>query len=161
MSNYNKEKSQIKIIAGFLDKLNEPYDYYDLDYGNGVIKPVLILTTEYNGINFDVIASAQSAKGFEKDWLTIRCFIYDFSKLKINKANELFKLCLELNYIIPETTFSVFQNRLFLEADMPLDINMDKFDFELAGFDIGLQNLFLRIKDIGVKIDHTKGLSKK
>ncbi|MHA1271764.1 MAG: hypothetical protein ACTSPY_18400 [Candidatus Helarchaeota archaeon] len=158
MSNYDKEKSQLKTIANHLNKMNIPFDYVDLKFGENV-RPIIVFNKNYGNIYFDVVVVAQSHESVD-DWLTVRCLLYDFSELKINQINSIFKLCLELNYYIPETTFSVNNNLIFIENDMPLDISHENFEFEILGFDVGIQNFISGMENLGFEVKGIQGLYK-
>ncbi|MHA1271790.1 MAG: hypothetical protein ACTSPY_18530 [Candidatus Helarchaeota archaeon] len=153
MSNYDKEKSQLTTIANHLNKMNIPFDFRDFRFGD-IVKPTIRFTAEYNNFDFDIVISAMSYES--REWLSLRCIVYNFSKLKIEQINNIFELCLEINFYIPETTFSVNGDLIFIENDMPINISIGDFEFELTGFDVGIQNFLDHMKDLGFKVEGTK-----
>ncbi|MHA1270265.1 MAG: hypothetical protein ACTSPY_10800 [Candidatus Helarchaeota archaeon] len=156
MSNYDKEKDQLKLIAKYFSKSGLDFKWVDFDFGHGFVKPVIVSSNQYQDVPLDIVASAQSAEGVD-DWLTLRVFLCKVDNLDKDKLLDLLKLCLQLNFEIPETTFSMKGNMIFLEADMPTNISEKDFQFELDGMDFGIPLLFNGMKKLGLSINPTKG----
>ena len=159
MSKYDWEKNQLKRIENLLQKMQIPFGYIDIDLGDGISKPAISIITNFQDIEFEVLISAQDVNDIQ--WLVLRCLACSIADLSVDKANEVMKLALTINYHLPETTFSLIKDFLFIENDMPLDIDLEDFDFELCGFELGLQNFLIQMNKIGMQVTSTKGILKK
>jgi hypothetical protein len=77
------------------------------------------------------------------------------------KLIDVYRLSLSLNFSIPETTFSILNDFLYIEADMPLDVSKEDFDFEVKGFEWGVGNFIENMKKLGLTVTPTGGILKK
>ncbi|HUX98238.1 MAG TPA: hypothetical protein VMV49_01675 [Candidatus Deferrimicrobium sp.] len=155
MGDNKSEKKDLEKIAKLLEKINMEFTFFDLKYAQDEVHPAIHTSYKAEGKEFDVIIRSYSQKDLGK-WINMRCFVFNTSELDTETANKVFKLCLQLNYFLPETTFSWFDEKIFIESDMPIDVSLDDFKFELKGLSLGLENLTHHFKSLGLTIDPTK-----
>jgi len=149
------DKNKLKRMESILQKIDIPYEYIEFNTGGGNFKPALVINGVFQEITFNVFITIKKIEGLN-EWFLIRCLVYDVSKLDVKKVNEVLKLCLSLNYLIPETTFSLYENSIFIEAEMPLDIDVERFNFEIIGIELGLANFLKKMKNIGLEVSAPK-----
>ncbi|MBD3228287.1 MAG: hypothetical protein GF329_08860 [Candidatus Lokiarchaeota archaeon] len=159
MVDYDWEKKQLKAIEEHFKKKNISYEYIDIDMGNEVVKPAIYTTVKLKGLDFDVYVSAQDVHDVQ--WIVIRCLVCDLKDLDLNEINKILKIALTVNYYIPETTFSLINDSLFIENDMPLEVSLESFNFEIRGLEIGIGIFQQNMEDLGLTITSTKGILKK
>lgn len=159
MTDYENEKEKLKNIEKMLADSGGEYDWIDINLEKGDVKPCLICPISYKGITLDVLISYQVWD--EAEWICMRCFVYDTSALDDKKLIDVYRLSLSLNFSIPETTFSILNDFLYIESDMPLDVSKDDFDFEVKGFEWGVGNFVENMKKLGLSVSPTHGVLKK
>ncbi|MHA1229977.1 MAG: hypothetical protein ACTSPQ_04965 [Candidatus Helarchaeota archaeon] len=136
------------------------FDYYWVDVllSEKTTKPILLLHYLYNDLEFDTTISVNSFEGIE-DWISISCYAFDLIEADNDKKlNQLLRIALETNFILPETTFGLFDDRyLYILGDLPLNATKSDFEFEINGINAGLNMLFDKLSSLGYKLDPTKG----
>jgi len=147
---YKEQKKALHRIERYLDRLNIDYELKETVDFEGH-KTLVIYTTYIRGdFQFDIIISNV------RDWFTMKCFILDLEDLSQDQILAVFRLGLELNYKLFETTFSVLDNRLYIEADMSVKASFEDFQLELNSISIGVDNFVPKIKQI-ISINSTNG----
>lgn len=159
MTNYDWEKNTLKTIEKHFDKLGIAFEYIDIDMGNENVKPAIYSNLKLKDIDFDIYISAQDIHDVQ--WIVLRCLVCDLSDLDLNEVNNIIKLALTVNYYVPETTFSLIKDFLYLENDMTLDIEMENLNFEISGLELGISVFIGKLEEIGFSLTSTKGLLKK
>ncbi len=132
MENYKKEKKNLSKIANYLKKLNINYEFEEYKTSQGEDVPIIHMCFEYKDYKFDLLIRNMI------DWIVSKCYLLDLSKLSDEKLLNIFRMGLELNYLLPETTFSVYKNYFFVESDMPINGSFLDFKIELYSILAGL-----------------------
>ena len=151
MSNYNEIKNKMKKIENLLNEMNMDYNSIDLKISANEKIPVIMIKGEFANKEYKVFFFYDSYEGFG-EWITARCPVYEITGLNEKKRNRVFTICLQLSDLIPETTYSICNDLIYVEGDMPLDLSIDSFDFELQGLDLGVSNFIENMEKFGFKI---------
>jgi hypothetical protein len=159
MADYNWEKNTLKTIEKHFNNLGVAFEYIDINMGNEIVKPAIYSSLKLKDIDFDIYISAQDVHNVQ--WIVLRCIVCDLNDLDLKDVNEIFKLALTVNYYIPETTFSSANDFLYLENDMPLDVDAENFNFEITGLELGISIFIKQMEAKGYSITSTKGILKK
>jgi len=142
MVNYEQEKQNLEVAAKHLDKLKVKYEFVDLETAEGDKFPAIISTYDYKKMTFDLHIVNND------DWLCVKCLILDTSELDPELACAVYRVAMELNFELPETTFSANDGFLFIEADMKVGINFEDFKQEWDSLNEGLDQV---VEDLGSK----------
>ncbi|MBD3227954.1 MAG: hypothetical protein GF329_07170 [Candidatus Lokiarchaeota archaeon] len=156
MVDIKKQKKDLENVESILKKSNNKYNWIDLPIGKNEKKPVIITSCTYKKRVYDVIISAQYWKGVD-DWACMRCYVFNTKNLPDDKLIDVYRLCLSLNFSIPETTFSISNDFVYLECDMPFDISSDDFAFEVKGLELGVGNFVENMLKLGLEPSPTAG----
>ena len=73
-------------------------------------------------------------------WVLIKCMVLDTSDLSMPLTFKLFKKALELNYDLPEVTFSSYQGNLYIEMDCLVGVDFDDFAGEFESISDGIEH---------------------
>ncbi|HUY00430.1 MAG TPA: hypothetical protein VMV49_12790 [Candidatus Deferrimicrobium sp.] len=141
MVNYEREKVNLGKISKFLEKMRINHQFQDIKNGDNETVPIIDAVFQYEDLKFRL-----KIRNLE-DWIVTKCLIMDFSDFPADKVLTLFRLGLELNYILPETTFSVFDNEFYIESDMPLHGKFEDFQIEWHSITIGLDRFLAAMGD--------------
>ena len=149
---YKEEKKNLENFSQMLKKMKIPFKFKDLG-NSGEIFPAIVCTYRNEDTDFDVVIYNIA------DWIHVKCLVLETTGLPTPVALSIYKLALSLNYDLPETTFSLFNDNLYLEIDCLLDIDYDDFVGEFNSIPKGLKLFIHEIKqkEESVQISSTKG----
>ncbi|WP_371803475.1 hypothetical protein [Candidatus Lokiarchaeum ossiferum] len=149
---YISERNNIGKIALHLDQINIPYRFQDIGDQEDKIFPALICTFRVENLEFDVIIYNLNK------WIHIKTLVMDTADLSSDILLKVYELCLELNYDLPEVTFSAFQKNIFIEVDCLVDVDFDDFKAEFLSIGDGIEAFISTIKQRqNISIQSTKG----
>lgn len=152
---YIEERKNLGKLAEYLDRMNVPYGFHDIGNAEQEIFPAIICTYRCADIDFDVILYNIGR------WLHVKCLIMnlDTSKLTSSVTMTIYEIVLELNYDLPECTFSLFKNNLYIEIDCLTSIGFEDFQAEFHSIGEGIENFINIVKkqDKEIPIKSTKG----
>lgn len=149
---YIIERKNIGKIAQHLDQINIPYRFQDIGDHEDVIFPAIICTFRVENLEFDVIIYCLNK------WIHVKTLVMETSDLSQDVLLKIYELCLELNYDLPEVTFSVFQKNIFIEVDSLIDVDFDDFKAEFLSIGDGIEVFISTIKRRqNISVKSTKG----
>src|SRR6056297_1280993 len=117
---YQEERKNLEKFSTHLEKMGVPFNFKDIGKEEEVF-PAIICTYRHEEIDFDVIIYNIA------NWIHVKCLVLDVKGFPSQVSLSIFKLALKLNYDLPETTFSLYKNKLYLEIDCLIDIDYDDF----------------------------------
>ena len=149
---YIEEQENLTKITNYLDQMGVPYKMQDIGDKQGEKFPALICTYRSHELDFDVIIYNLG------HWIHVKCMVMNVINLSAQTKLEIFELCLELNYDLPECTFSTYKKNIFIEIDCLKDIDFDDFSAEFQSIGDGIEAFVENVtKDSEIKITGTKG----
>jgi hypothetical protein len=134
MISYETQKKNLAQITRHFDKMKGNYEVLDLRTPEGEKVPAIFTNYSYWDYTFDMLF----LNNMDSNWINLKCMILDTEGLDKDSIFEIYELCLNLNYQLAETTFSVESGHIFVEADMPLDISYSDFKVELQQLSKGI-----------------------
>jgi hypothetical protein len=150
--NYEEEKVNLESIANYLDKMGIPFVFQDIGEKENEKFPGIACTYRYNNSDFDVIVFSVG------NWIHVKALVLDTKEYPSELVRQLYEIALNLNYELPETTFSAFNQKVYIEIDCLVNVAFDDFEGEFKSIAEGLNNYLERIEKIeGIKIYSTKG----
>ena len=153
---YQEEKNRLEVFSRHLSKMGIPYKFKDI--GNeSEIFPAIVCTYKHGELDFDVVIYNIA------DWIHVKCLVLETIGLPSQIQLSIFKLALSLNYDLPETTFSLYNDNLYIELDCLNDVDYDDFVEEFNSIPTGL-NIFLKTikkEESEIEISSTKGAIEK
>ncbi len=149
---YLNEQKNLKKIALYFKKMGVPYKQQDIGDLEGEKFPALICTYRSHELDFDVIIYNLGR------WIHVKCMILNTIDLPDLVRLSIYELCLQLNYDLPECTFSSFKKNIFIEIDCLTEIDFDDFSAEFNSIGEGIE-LFIDnvIKEHDLELKSTKG----
>lgn len=149
---YLEEQQHLKKIQDYLDQMSVPYKLHDIGDKQGEKFPALICTYRSHELDFDVIIYNLG------HWIHVKCMVMNTINLSAQTRLPIFELCLELNYDLPECTFSAYKKNIFIEIDCLQDVDFDDFSAEFHSIGDGIEAFIENISDFHqVEIKSTKG----
>jgi hypothetical protein len=155
---FEDEKKNLEVIKGFLDKLDVPNEMKKLAEGSAEEFPAIGCTFRYDNLDFDVIVYNLGK------WIHVKCLVLETESLAPEVLLRIYKTSLELNYELPETTFSAYGENLYVEIDCLTDSDFDDFESEFNSIAEGIIAFVKKaekIKEISIKSTKGKTLEKK
>ncbi|MHA1611566.1 MAG: hypothetical protein ACTSYU_05900 [Promethearchaeota archaeon] len=150
---YDEEKQILNSVSEYLAKMGVPYKNQDIGGQTKDKFPVLICTYRYQGeYNFDVIIYNVGK------WLHVKCLVLKSSSLKPENREKTYELALQLNYDLPEVTFSANKGDIYIEMDALVGISYDNFAGEFASISEGIGAFIQKIqKECSIQFTNTIG----
>ena len=132
MTDLEKEKENLAQTGKYLEQLGIAYGVKNVLNEEGGMFPCIFTTYQYKGYTFDLTIQNIG------DWIIMKCLILDLSTFSDEQVLSLYELGLDLNYILPETTFSAHKRKLYVEADMVLGASFEDFKDNLNSIAVGI-----------------------
>lgn len=149
---YLEEQQHLTKIQTYLDQMGIPYKLQDIGDKQGEQFPALICTYRSHDLDFDVIIYNLG------HWIHVKCLVMNTINLTAQTRLNIYELCLELNYDLPECTFSLYKHNIFIEVDCLNDVDFDDFSAEFHSIGDGIEAFIEHlVKDHQVEITSTKG----
>ncbi|MHA1776950.1 MAG: hypothetical protein DRO88_09505 [Promethearchaeia archaeon] len=150
---YLEEKENLEKISKHLDRLGIPYKHQDLGKDSEIVFPALLCTYRFeNKHNFDVIIYSIGK------WINIKCLVLKKNRIEPNFQTGIYELCLQLNYDLPEVTFSTNKGDIYIEMDALVESSFEDFTEEFKSIPLGIGQLIEIIqKNYGIEIVDTEG----
>ena len=153
---YIEERKNLGRIAEYLEKMNVPYEFQDIGDKDKEIFPAIICIFRCGDLDFDVILYNLG------NWIHVKALLLNTSLYPSQTVLSIYEISLGLNYDLPECTFSLFKNNLYIEIDCLIGIPFNDFKAEFISIGNGIETFLNVIKkqkeDISIK--STKGLVK-
>ena len=152
MGSYEEQKKNLEPISEYLKKAKISHEFIDITLGEGEKMPAILTDYTYKEFTFDVLMLNA------ENWIMVQCMILDTTQIPDDVIRDVYELCLELNFDLPETTFSVHNKQIFSEADMTVDVSYDDFiNVELNSIAIGIDAFIDTVTAANVEVKDTKG----
>jgi len=152
MSETKKQKENLQKIADYLKKAKIIFKWTEIPSEEGESMPALLTSYSYKGYKFDVLILSVAT------WVMVQCYILDTKPIEEEIVPKLYELCLELNFNLPETTFSLYNGQIFVEADMPVTVSYNDFlNVEMKSIGAGIDAFLDELGIENVKVEDTKG----
>ncbi len=148
---YDEEKEIISKIAGYLDKLEVSYQVDDIKTEKEEIVPIIYTYYKYRDFKFDLMMRNIG------NWVLIKCFILDLEDFSDEQVLAVYEIGLALNYMLPETTFSAYERKLFVESDMDVGVSFEDFKRELYSIANGIDDFVDAIASVKGRLKDTLG----
>jgi hypothetical protein len=149
---YSEERKNLEKISSFLSQMGVPSQIKDVDDGEGGAFPVILCAYRYNNLDFDVVIQNIGK------WIHTKCLVVDIEGLSTPILFHLYKTCLEINYTLPEVTYSSYKGNIYIECDSIVDTNFDDFEAEFNSIPDGIEALMdLVNKENKFTFQSTKG----
>jgi hypothetical protein len=145
LKDYETQKKNLEVFTTFLEFYSIQYTLVDEKLDTGQKYPVLKFVYRIEGMDYDVKLVAFF------DWATARCYLFDTKTVNEKMACTIFQKCLELNYLLPNTTFSMYNRKIFSEVDMELTASPKEFEFEMNGLTYGIEDFTKFLKSQNLK----------
>ena len=116
----------------------------------------LLKASNASSLDFDVILYNLG------NWIHVKALLLNTSLYPSQTVLSIYEIALGLNYDLPECTFSLFKNNLYIEIDCLIGIPFNDFKAEFVSIGNGIEafiNLIKNQKD-EISIKSTKGLVK-
>ena len=130
---YIKERKNLDQISTYLERIGIPYRMKDIADGEGTVFPALLCTYQCQNLDFDVILYNINR------WIHVKCMVMSTTNLNTENLLSLYKLCLDLNYSLPEATFSAFKANIFIEMDCLVEVSYEDFKAEFNSIGEGIE----------------------
>lgn len=152
---YIDERNHLNSISNYLDRIGIPYRMNDIADNEETVFPALICTYQCQGLDFDVILYNLNR------WIHTKCMLMNTSNLNSETLLSLYKLCLDLNYSLPEATFSSFKADIFIEIDCLVSVSYEDFKAEFNSIGEGIEAFINSAKkNQEISLTSTKGMVK-
>ncbi|WP_457557519.1 hypothetical protein [Candidatus Harpocratesius sp.] len=130
---YNEEKKNLEKMGQYLDNLGIPFKHQDIGDKSEDKFPTLICTYRFEEKhNFDVIIYSV------EEWIHVKCLVLKVNRLKPKLRCKLYEMCLQLNYDLPEVTFSANKGDIYIEIDALAEISFEDFTAEFQSISQGI-----------------------
>jgi len=87
------------------------------------------------------------------DWICLKVLLLDTEEINPELKCNLYQSCLELNFELPETTFSLNDERIYIEADLPVGLTFKNFKLELDALNEGIETFSQEVAPKAGKIE--------
>jgi hypothetical protein len=152
--NYDVEKTNLIQISKHLELMKIPFIFQDIGEIPEEKFPAIACTYRHNQIDFDVIIYSIG------DWINVKALIMDLHQYSSDIALQTYETCLNLNFELPETTFSAFNQRLYVEMDCLVEVDHETFQSEFQSIAEGINQFMERMyKKHNLQLINTKGQS--
>jgi len=121
---YLDERKNLEKIAEHLDEMQVPYSFKEIGNNENDTFPAIICTYRYSNLDFDVVIYNIT------EWIHVKALIMNASNFSSKALLTIYELCLELNYDLPEVTFSASEKNIYIEVDCLVDVDFDDFKAE-------------------------------
>lgn len=150
---YAEEQANLNKISKYLDKMGIPYKNQDLGSESKSKFPALLCTYRFeNKHNFDVIVYSIG------EWINIKCLVLRRKKIPSHFLTDIYELCLQLNYDLPEVTFSANKGDIFIEMDALAESSFEDFAEEFKSIPVGITHFVEKVQELyGITIEDTNG----
>lgn len=153
---YIEERKNLGRIAEYLDQdqMKIPYEFQDIGDKDREIFPAIICVYRCGDLDFDVILYNLGK------WIHVKALLLNTSLYPSQTVLSIYEISLGLNYDLPECTFSLFKNNLYIEVDCLIGIPFNDFKAEFESIGNGIEAFLNVIKnqDEEISIKSTKGL---
>ena len=152
---YIQERKNLDQISTYLERIGVPYRLKEVADRDGTVFPALICTYQCQNLDFDVILYNISR------WVHVKCLLMNTTNLNSENRLSLYKLCLDLNYSLPESTFSTFKDDIFIEIDCLVTVSFEDFNAEFNSIGVGIEAFINSVKtNQEISLTSTKGMVK-
>ncbi len=134
MVSYEVQKKNLTHITHHFDKMKGSYEIVDLRSPEGEKVPAVFTNYSYWDYTFDMLF----LNNIDSNWINLKCMILDTTGLDKDTIFSIYELCLNLNFQLAETTFSLQAGQIFVEADMSIDVSFSDFKSELTALSKGI-----------------------
>ncbi|MHA1521552.1 MAG: hypothetical protein ACTSRK_15330 [Promethearchaeota archaeon] len=149
---YIDERNHLGNISEHLTKMEVPFEFKDIGESPGDIFPAVICTYRCNSLDFDVILYNIGK------WINVKCMVMNLAAFTDDALQAIFSIALELNYDLPEVTFSKHSQRLYIEVDCLVGIKYDDFAEEFNSIGDGIDMLINVLnKQKEINLESTSG----
>ncbi len=146
---YLDERNNLGLISEHLKEMGVPFEFKDIGgEPSGEIFPAIICTYRCNKLDFDVILYNLTK------WIHVKCMVMNLADFADDNLLAIFGISLELNYDLPEVTFSQHSQKLYIEVDCLVGIKQDDFAEEFNSIGDGidmLMNILNKQKEISLE----------
>lgn len=151
---YVEERKNLGNIAEYLDQMKIPYEFSDIGDKDKEIFPAITCVYRCGDLDFDVILYSLGK------WVHVKALLLNTSFLPSQTVLTIYEISLGLNYDLPECTFSLFKNNLYIEIDCLVGVPYNDFKAEFESIGNGIETFLNVIKnqDEEISIKSTKGL---
>ena len=152
MGHYLEERNHLGNISEHLQKMEVPFEFKDIGETSGDIFPAIICTYRCNALDFDVILYNIA------NWIHVKCMVMNLADFAQDNLLAIFGIALELNYDLPEVTFSQHGQKLYIEVDCLVGIKFEDFVEEFNSIGEGIDQLMnILNKQKEINIESTSG----
>ena len=148
---YDQEKRNLTEVGTYLEKMDIPHDLVDIEDSEGKRNPAIVTNYKCRDYQFEVTIRNN------EDWINVYCFVLDTSELDDDALLSIYKACLELNFRLPEVTFSAWEDSIYIEADMLVGVPFKDFAAEFNSIALGIDHFVDLLKPREVTISDTWG----
>ena len=150
---YLEEKKNLEKIAEYLDQneMKIPYKFQDIGDTDNEVFPAIICVFRCGELDFDVILYNLGK------WIHGKALLLNTNPFPSQTVLKIYEISLGLNYDLPECTFSLFKNNLYIEIDCLVGIPLKDFKAEFESIGIGIESFINVIKNQDISIKSTKG----
>ena len=150
---YVEERKNLTKISEFLDQMKIPYKFQDIGDKDKEIFPAIICVYRCGNLDFDVIFYNLG------HWIHGKALLLNTTIFPSQTVLTIYEISLGLNYKIPECTFSLFKNNLYIEIDCLVEIPFKDFKAEFDSIGNGIEAFLNVIKnqEEEISIKSTKG----
>jgi len=151
---YIEERKNLTHIAEYLEQMHVPYEFQDIGDKDKEIFPAILCVYRAEDLDFDVILYNLGK------WVHVKALVLNTSYFPSKTVLTIYEIALGLNYDLPECTFSLFKNNLYIEIDCLAGIPFEDFKAEFESIGNGIE-VFLNVikkQDERISLKSTKGL---
>ena len=150
---YIEERKNLGNIAKYLDQMKIPYEFKDIGDKDREIFPAIICVYRCGDLDFDVILYNLGK------WIHGKALLLKTDLFPSETILTIYEIALGLNYDLPECTFSLFKNNLYIEIDCLVGVPFKDFKAEFESIGNGIEAFLNLIKNQGeeISIKSTKG----
>ena len=151
---YVEERKNLGNIAEYLDQMKIPYEFQDIGDKDKEIFPAVICVYRCRDLDFDVILYNLGK------WVHVKALLLNTALFPSQTILTIYEISLGLNYDLPECTFSLFKNNLYIEIDCLVGVAFNDFKAEFESIGNGIEAFLNVIKnqEEEISIKSTKGL---
>ncbi|MHA1584655.1 MAG: hypothetical protein ACTSVU_02125 [Promethearchaeota archaeon] len=139
---YNDERQNLGEITIYLDSMEIPYKFQDFSENGDERFPALLCTYRCQNMDFEVMIYNVGR------WIHVKAMVMSAHTLKSKTKLDIYQLCLELNYDLPECTFSSHKDIIYIEIDCLKDVDSDDFIGEFQSIGDGIDAFVTRVNDV-------------
>ena len=137
---YIEERKNLGEISQILEKMGVPHKFEDIGGDRNEVFPAIICIYRCNNLDFDVIIYNIG------QWIHVKCLIMNLEQIRSEILLSIYEIALELNYDLPEVTFSSHKNQLYIEVDCFVFTSLEDFKGEFLSIGDGIE-AFITIMD--------------